>query len=257
MLRITIIIAGVECLILCEDEELFGYFREAYKPFLGHARRPVFTFVFQRTRDKRGAVLGSSSIQTRRSELAIGDTQNTSHVFLFNYLFKIAFARLYITKKYGLLLHASSVAHRGRAIVIAGDKGAGKSTSLQVLRNNGFISLSDDVALLNITGTSVRVYASPFYERHDFSKTNMSAIITSVFFLHRTDGNNHVTELNMVKRVNALYYHSYAWGFGQFADNDTMKTLRIMAYQIASSVRCFDMYLRTIDDGVLRFYPSL
>ena len=256
MFQFTIIVAGVECLILSHDKELFRLLRKAYKPFLSDTKNHEFTFLFFRTPDNSGAVLHSCSMPHYRAELAIGDIQNANNSILFNYLFKIVFAKFYIAKQYGLLIHAASVTRHGKAIVIAGGKGAGKSTSLQLLRSSGFIGLSDDVALLNITDTSVCVHASPFQERHDFPKKNIHAIVTSLIFLHKTHKNNHMTELNMVQRVNAIYYHSYAWGFGQYADAVTMKTLRILAYKAASSVRCFNVYLHTIDTDALRFYLS-
>src|SRR5262245_10775609 len=52
-------------------------------------------------------------------------------------------------------LHAGAVAHNGKAILIAGPTGAGKSSLVAWLIGNGFAYLSDEIALLFLEQTTI------------------------------------------------------------------------------------------------------
>lgn len=254
MLTFTVTIAEVPCQIICQDEQLFQFFKKIYQPFLATTTSVQFTFFFSRTQHKKGALLRSCSLSRFRAELAINNVHNEKHTFLFHYLFKVAFAQFYIAKQYGMLVHASSLMCHGKAIVLAGDKGTGKSTSMQFLCEQGCMGLSDDVAILQVTDEAVSVHTSPFQDRHVFSKKNISLLVSSVFFLHKTKTKDSLKELSMIQRANTLYYHSYSWGFGYEANKTTMRALRVLAYKAASSIRCFDVYLHTITPDTVKKY---
>ena len=51
-------------------------------------------------------------------------------------------------------LHASAIDFGGRAVAFAGDSGAGKSTTAAALVERGHLLLSDDVAVIDLTGPS-------------------------------------------------------------------------------------------------------
>ena len=62
----------------------------------------------------------------------------------------------------GLLLHAAGIAIDGRAFVLVGAEGAGKTTWARWAERAGAIVLSDDVVLLDRAGDRVWALSSPF-----------------------------------------------------------------------------------------------
>jgi hypothetical protein len=67
-----------------------------------------------------------------------------------------------------LVLHAAAVAIEGRAVVIAGVRGAGKSSALVGLTDAGWAPVSEDVCVLERTDDGVCVWPGPpWVRRHD------------------------------------------------------------------------------------------
>lgn len=60
------------------------------------------------------------------------------------------------------LLHAAPVLHDGGAVLLAGPSGAGKSTATELSMPR--LALSDDLALVDLSGSVPRVVAVPFYQ---------------------------------------------------------------------------------------------
>jgi len=61
----------------------------------------------------------------------------------------------------GLLLHAAAVVLDGRAFVLCGQAGAGKSTFAELARQAGARLLTDDLTVIDAAGPSVEVLATP------------------------------------------------------------------------------------------------
>jgi hypothetical protein len=67
-----------------------------------------------------------------------------------------------------LVLHAAAVAIEGRAVVIAGVRGAGKSSSLVGLTDAGWAPLTEDVCVLEQVPSGIRVWPGPpWVRRHE------------------------------------------------------------------------------------------
>ena len=63
----------------------------------------------------------------------------------------------------GILLHAAAVARDGKALVLAGKTGAGKTTLATWLVRRGFDYLSDELLCLDTQATSVNGFARPLH----------------------------------------------------------------------------------------------
>ncbi|QRK13142.1 potassium transporter TrkH [Archangium violaceum] len=80
----------------------------------------------------------------------------------------------------GVLLHASSVAFGGKALVAVGPSGAGKSTFARLARLAGGALLSDEVVALLPDG---RVLGTPFRSDADLGGTAREALLGGLFSL--------------------------------------------------------------------------
>lgn len=89
-------------------------------------------------------------------------------------LFGAVFAVL-LHQRGNLVLHASSVEIDGKAIILAGQKGDGKSTLAASLGKSGFSILNDDVTPVRFAGAGLLVYPG-----FPFLKLNPDAIIQTV-----------------------------------------------------------------------------
>jgi hypothetical protein len=75
---------------------------------------------------------------------------------------------LVVAERSLLVLHAAVVASEGRAVIIAGARGAGKSSSLVGLTDAGWAPVSEDVCMLEQDADGVRVWPGPpWVRRHD------------------------------------------------------------------------------------------
>jgi hypothetical protein len=66
----------------------------------------------------------------------------------------------------GMLLHAAGVTLEGRAFVLAGSEGSGKSTFAALAASRGARVLSDDLVLLDGAGGAIEALAAPFRSTH-------------------------------------------------------------------------------------------
>jgi hypothetical protein len=66
----------------------------------------------------------------------------------------------------GALFHAAGVVHRGRAFVLAGAAGSGKSTWARLAEEAGASVLSDDLVLLDGHGGGIEALGAPFRSTH-------------------------------------------------------------------------------------------
>lgn len=79
---------------------------------------------------------------------------------LIEYLFHLALIEL--LRRRGLYtIHATALEHNGRAVLIPGNSGRGKTTSFIALLRSGYRYLSDDHPLLQESGTQVEVLPFP------------------------------------------------------------------------------------------------
>ena len=67
----------------------------------------------------------------------------------------------------GALLHAAGIILRGRAFVLAGPAGSGKSTWARLAEEGGGSVLSDDLVLLDGQGDGIEALGAPFRSTHE------------------------------------------------------------------------------------------
>ncbi len=85
-----------------------------------------------------------------------------------------------LQQKKRLPFHASALAHKNSLILIGGDSGAGKSTSVAGLMKRGYTIFSDDVIVLKNTGDRVLAQASyPMIKLWDDTMTKMNHTLFS------------------------------------------------------------------------------
>lgn len=133
--------------------------------------------------------------------LVIDGTQGKAEGYLINpetvpanlieYLFHLALIEL--LRRQGLYtVHATALEHKGRAILIPGNSGRGKTTSFISLLRSGYRYLSDDHPLLQDIGTHVEVLPFPI-------KINVTDA-TVAFFPELRDAPGHVLHPGVPKR---------------------------------------------------------
>ena len=95
-----------------------------------------------------------------------------------------------LSRKGGFLLHASGVVWKGKGICFAGVSGTGKSTLLNLFKDQvarGDL-LNDDRLAIKFTGDSWRVYGTPWYGESRVSSP-ASARLSAIFFIRHSKRN--------------------------------------------------------------------
>jgi hypothetical protein len=82
----------------------------------------------------------------------------------------------------GFLLHAASAVRRGRAFLLSGVSGAGKTTISRLAPGNVTL-LTDEISFVRRQGSSYRAYGTPFAGELNRPGENCSAPIAALFFL--------------------------------------------------------------------------
>lgn len=90
-----------------------------------------------------------------------------------------------LSKSSGFLLHASSVIVNNTAYLFMGDAGAGKSTSMSLLRDV-YKPLSDDILIVKKEKGTYFLYESPFIEKnYTGRKRGERYKVGKIFFIHK------------------------------------------------------------------------
>ncbi len=96
-------------------------------------------------------------------------------------------ALLILTEKHGGFgIHASCANVNGRAYLFLGKSGAGKSTSVELLKDK-YPTISDDMTLLKKIGQKYYVFNTPFLEKSWWIKKSHDLYqIDKIFFIHKS-----------------------------------------------------------------------
>jgi hypothetical protein len=87
----------------------------------------------------------------------------------------------------GFMLHASAAEVHGSAYIFLGKSGAGKSTSIMLLKD-GYRPLADDSVIIKKENGKYFVYQTPFIEKETWFKRGLERIpVGNIFFLHKAD----------------------------------------------------------------------
>jgi hypothetical protein len=101
------------------------------------------------------------SLSILKHRLFYADTRAIEYVHTFSYLNELVFRLLILLLRlFGIIaIHASSVSINGKAVLLYGGSGSGKTSLSLWLCSNGFDFLSDDVTLID-KGTAIGFYRS-------------------------------------------------------------------------------------------------
>lgn len=102
----------------------------------------------------------------------------------------------------GMLMHASSVSHHGRAFVFTGVSGAGKTT-ISRLCPPGADILTDEMSFLSLHGNEYRAHGTPFSGELNRPGENTSAPLAGIFLLAKGP-ENRIDPLSSSEAVRAL-----------------------------------------------------
>lgn len=187
--RLPLAIGGLSLAVACDDPPLAERLREAaesYAPWLwpGPARCQVTVQFFhddQAAAGRPGAwatpqasfardgtcwlrapgVTGCIAADVRSARLQLAGLEAASPAV--DYFLRAVLALL-ADRAGGFLLHSAGLLRRGRAVVLSGQSGAGKSTAVRVSAGlPDTAALGDDLILLLPDGDGWRAYGTPFW----------------------------------------------------------------------------------------------
>lgn len=239
MFNLIINVADVPCMLSLNNKRFFNYFVSKYKKLIIKDKKAEFKFNIEIKNSPKCKVV-DYSLKDFTANLEI--PQRLTYFKTFNFYFKLVFANFFIKKKYGLLLHASSVGKKDSGYVFVGDKGIGKSTIFKKILIKDFIGLSDDVAIIRMDKNKPLVFCSPFYERHEIEKKNIKFPLKKIFFIKRGPVIEQ-KKLNFLNSLNKTFYHSYSWGLKINTTPKILQQLSIICYTLTSRVDCYDLQI--------------
>ncbi len=114
-----------------------------------------------------------------RAEFTLGDSKNSLEACI-----RIA-ASMALPRKNALILHASAIEYKNKALIFTGHSGAGKSTISTILNDlPGCKKVSDELLLLKVTDKEIQCLVSPFIGSNDLPHGSKAAI-AGIHFLHQ------------------------------------------------------------------------
>ena len=146
--------------------------------------------------------------------------------------------------------HAMGFLHKGRALILSGVSGVGKSTSARILSDAGYTVMSDEYVITRFHGDTVVAYGTPWMSSAKKS-ANVSAPLKAMYFLQHGE-ENRVVELSkgdvLERLLRGICVFSYA--------ADSMKMLFDVSEKLLCSVPAFDLYF-TPDKRFVDFVDGL
>lgn len=119
-----------------------------------------------------------------KNECTLGMPDSFDSFRQFNFLCKTILAS-FLLHHDGVVLHASSVEYKGKAILFAGKEGAGKSTIVKLIPE--CLIFNDDFAIIRKIENDYYLYSSPFYETNPFPKKKKIVLIDRIYFLKQSN----------------------------------------------------------------------
>jgi len=101
-----------------------------------------------------------------KGRVVVGIVEGSRPYYAFANLVRAALAWRMLSRG-GALLHAAGIILRGRAFVLAGPAGSGKSTWARLAEEAGGSVLSDDLVLLDGHGGAIEALGAPFRSTHE------------------------------------------------------------------------------------------
>ncbi|MEI7026103.1 hypothetical protein [Paenibacillus sp. y28] len=142
-----------------------------------------------------------------------------------------------IHHEWGLLIHSSCLADKGRAFLFAGHSGAGKSTVALLSRPRPV--LSDEATIVKLSPGEALIYDSPFRSDSEWASHAGAYPLAGIQLLRQAQQNRRtsVGKLNgMVELMNRVFY----W---KQHPEETKKVLRL-CMQLAQRVPVYELYFQ-------------
>ncbi|HPM42321.1 MAG TPA: hypothetical protein PLV52_00600 [Candidatus Omnitrophota bacterium] len=221
-----------------------------YKVFLSDERADIKVFIrIKKTwrNNPRHSILEvpslnarEFSVKTRLFNAEIDFGKKTAHieagpnVGILNILKFLS--AIFLLRREGFLLHASSVIRGGRAYTFFGPSGSGKTT---VARLSEGPLLSDETTAIALSGKKFRAYATPFAGDFYGVKKNLSAPVKAIFLLRKDREFAH----KKMSRKDAVKY-LFESVMVPVHGHDFTESLFTVFERFLSDVPCYELYLR-------------
>jgi hypothetical protein len=167
VLDVPVSVASDTPAVLCRVDETYAAFRQP----LGDADGDVLAFELRRQDD--GFLVSSPDERTTHPD------EHSALLSLFDRMVKALLARLAAR---GLdAIHAGAVVHRGRAAIVAGTSGQGKTTLTLGLVGRGAQLLSDEFAIVDRTAGAARIVP---YRRSLHVRPGTPELVPALSFVH-------------------------------------------------------------------------
>jgi hypothetical protein len=178
---------------------------------------------------ERGDFFGSVDLRERSGRVALIESDEIS----LDSFFRIAFSLALVDVR-GVLVHAASLARKGKAYLFCGLSASGKSTIAHVSRDATI--LTDELSITRLHPQGAICYGTPFWRKLARGGENLSAPLVGIYFLHR--GNGHKIDALKAKQALERLLPNIIF----FAKEPRM-TARLLAVATAlvESVPCFDL----------------
>lgn len=111
----------------------------------------------------------------------------------------------------GAVIHGGSVIIEGRAFLLAGPSGVGKTTLCRLLRTHGAILLNDERSIVRWTGRRAIAGSSPWHGEENHVDRS-SAVLNAILFL-RQSPRNHLTPIPVTEAIARLFTSAMIPGY--------------------------------------------
>jgi len=175
------------------------------------------------------------------------------------YLFLRFFCVIILSCKKGIIMHACSVAHKGRGYIFSGPPHTGKSTMALISSDKKV--LSDDFSIIKKVGTEYRVFPSPFWGKimPKGKDDNDSYPIRGIYFLNHSDENFTRPFKSYQKKLIKLHKHTVMFPLLKEHCNNFFE----IENELIQKIPLFKLYFlphnsvwRCIDDKKNNFYEK-
>ncbi|MBI5356097.1 hypothetical protein HZB78_00595 [Candidatus Collierbacteria bacterium] len=175
-------IAGLNLELRFNRKDWFAFCRGKYMKFWSSDNGKIDMSILVETGSLKNKKVAARIKYFSKSSAELLFNRDLENDFLiFNFLIKKVFAGTLLLND-GLMIHASSAAINGQAVLFAGESGKGKSTIVNKLNCR---ILANDRSILRFENGVSLVFCSPFYEQDDFPKVNISCPLSAIFLLEK------------------------------------------------------------------------
>lgn len=215
---VTVDIGGIAIRLRSGDADFRSLIEQRYSSFVNPAAPPAYTFDIDlrspshvSDSDAIAFTRGSTWIVQRgdfQAEWDIrsrhGVVRQSANPYSLDTVLRITHS-LALAAEGGFLLHAASAVRNGRAFVLAGISGAGKTTMSRLAPPDATV-LTDEISYLRRDEDGYRAYGTPFAGELARIGANVSAPIDTVFLLEKGQ-DNRIEAVSEIAAARALLRH--------------------------------------------------